>query len=92
MNLRVIEGGRQDAEVVDLVAILPVRANEVRREADRRLRKLDYERLLNRERATGTPVPRDVRYLAMQIDFVADALSALADIPADFRSDRYWPG
>ncbi|CAD7046747.1 hypothetical protein REJC140_04131 [Pseudorhizobium endolithicum] len=91
MNLRVIEGGRRDAEAVDLVAILPARADEVRREADRRLRALDYERLSNRERMTGVPVPREIRYLAMQINFVADTLSALGVIPADFRSDRYWP-
>ena len=92
MNLRVIEGGWRDAEAVDLVETLPTMASEVRREADRRLHALGYQRLLNREMVTGIPIAREVRYLAMQIDFVAGALSALTDIPADFRSDRYWPG
>jgi hypothetical protein len=37
------------------------------------------------------PVPREIRYLALQIGYVAEAIGRLADIPADFRSDSYWP-
>ncbi|MBP2559278.1 hypothetical protein J2857_002029 [Neorhizobium galegae] len=40
---------------------------------------------------TGIPVPREIRYLAMQIGFVAEAIVGLADIPVDYRSDFYWP-
>ena len=97
MNLRVIEGGRGTFCEVPSLDILdsdptPPQSADVRREADRRLRRLDYDRWRNRELATGLPMPRDVRYLAMQIEFVAQKLAALPAIPADYRADVYWPG
>lgn len=97
MNFRVIEGGRatvQEVPSLDLADIeLPVpKRADVRHEAERRLRKLDYERWRTRELATGAPMPREVRYMAMQIEFVAEKLAALAVIPADYRADIYWPG
>jgi len=36
-------------------------------------------------------MPPVFQYFAMQIDFAADAISRLDPIPADFRSDLYWP-
>lgn len=91
MNLRVIQGGLRDQQLLDAATPLRTSPFDVRREADRRLHALDYDRYLTRERAVGIAVPREIRYLAMQIDFVARTLSSLADIPEDFRSDRYWP-
>jgi hypothetical protein len=96
MNLRVIEGGRDSVREVTGpdMAYLELRVRQsadVRREADRRLQKLDYMRLHTRQLATGIPMPREIFYLAMQIEFVAKALASLADIPADYRSDAYWP-
>lgn len=97
MNLRVIEGGRDtfrevpSIDMSDLEQLAPQRA-DVRLEADRRLRRLGYDRWRNRQLATGLPMPRDVRYLAMQIEFVAETLAALANIPSDYRADVYWPG
>lgn len=91
MAFRVIEGGRT-GEPSSFVSgeTLPSR-EAVLAEAERRIRATGYETWRNRERLTGTPVPRDIGYLAMQIRYVADAISGLADIPADYRSDTYWP-
>ena len=86
MNLRVIEGGRGNVCEANIRSTLPPDENDVRREARRRLDALDVDRWRNREKATGMPVPRK-----MQIAFVADALSALPSVPADFQSDIYWP-
>lgn len=90
--LRVIEGGLSTAayDAADAGPIMPNR-QDVQREADRRLKAAGYETWTNRERLTGMPVPRELRYLAMQIGFVAEAIGGLADIPSDFRSDFYWP-
>ncbi|MFN7024375.1 MAG: hypothetical protein ACK4QP_07600 [Pseudorhizobium sp.] len=96
MNLRVIEGGRHtfwevpSIDISDIEPPGPQRA-DVRLEADRRLRRLGYDRWRNRQLATGLPMPRDVRYGAMQIEFVAEKLASLTEIPADFRADVYWP-
>jgi hypothetical protein len=43
------------------------------------------------EYAAGVPMPSSLRYLAMQIEFAAEALCRLDRIPADFHSDLYWP-
>jgi hypothetical protein len=93
MGLRVIEGGLATcvAKPADLAeGDMPSR-DDVLREAERRIRSTGYETWRNRERLTGIPVPREIRYLAMQIGFVAEAIARLADIPADYRSDFYWP-
>ncbi|MCJ8520744.1 hypothetical protein ABID21_003966 [Pseudorhizobium tarimense] len=94
MNLRVIEGGRdtlRELTDVEVPGFSPRKA-DVRREADRRLKRLDYDRWRTRELATGIRMPRELRYLAMQIEFVAERLTALKEIPADYRADAYWPG
>ena len=44
-----------------------------------------------RELAVGEHMPRDLRYLGMQMDFAASAMAALDPIPTDFASDIYWP-
>lgn len=64
---------------------------DVLREAERRIGATGYQKWRNRETATGLPVPRDVQYVVMQIRYVAEAISRLSRIPADFRSDIYWP-
>lgn len=91
---KVIEGGLSaglspaaEAAVDD---VSPNR-EDVLREAERRIRQTGYQTWHNRERLTGIPVPTEIRYLAMQIRYAAEAIGRLADIPADFRSDSYWP-
>jgi len=43
------------------------------------------------EFAIGVPMPSSLRYLAMQIEYAAEAMCRLDHIPADFDSDLYWP-
>ncbi len=64
---------------------------DVRKEAARRIDESGYHLSRIREFATGAPMPAALRYLRMQIDFAAEALVRLDPIPADFRSDSYWP-
>ena len=66
-------------------------ARAVLAEAERRLRAAGYERLRARALATGVEMPKEMKYLHMQIDFVAKTLSSLDVVPDDFRADRYWP-
>jgi len=92
MRLRVIEGGLGAAEQHDREAESrrPDR-EDVRREAARRLGASGYNRSRVMEFAAGVPMPAVLKYLAMQIDFAAEAISRLDPIPADYRSDLYWP-
>ncbi|TDK38833.1 hypothetical protein E2F50_01425 [Rhizobium deserti] len=98
MALRLIEGGRVDAASTAADHYLPGRLSncipdksDVRREAERRLQVVGYPKWHDRQAATGISMPREIKYLAMQIGYVAEALSALSTIPLDFRSDIYWP-
>lgn len=93
MIFRVIEGGIGSQALPDEDAgkRYALDRNDVLREAERRIRATGYETWRNRETLTGVPVPRDLSYLAMQIRFAAEAIGKLTDIPADFRSDIYWP-
>jgi hypothetical protein len=93
MGLRVIEGGLAAcvAKPADLAGDYMPSRDDVLREAERRIKASGYETWHNRETLTGMPVPREIRYLALQIGYVAEAIGRLADIPADFRSDSYWP-
>lgn len=91
MKLRVIEGGlssagQRDSQTSDRG---PER-EDIRREAARRLSASGYHRSCVME-SLGVPMPSALQYLAMQIDFAADAIGRLDPIPADFRSDLYWP-
>jgi hypothetical protein len=93
MNLRVIEGG------LSMAAGAGARPDEnpqpdkddVAREATRRLGESGYHLSRLKEFAIGVAIPLELRYLKIQIDFAAAALSRLDPIPADFRSDGYWP-
>lgn len=69
----------------------PPNRDDVRKEAARRIEGSGYHLSRIREFATGAPMPATLRYLRMQIDFAAEALARLDPIPADFRSDSYWP-
>jgi hypothetical protein len=93
MKLFVIEGGRTNAAidiVFEMHAATPSR-NDVRAEAARRLKAIGYEDWRVREFVTGISMPSALKYLRMQIDFVAETISHLERIPEDFRSDTYWP-
>jgi hypothetical protein len=64
---------------------------DVSKEATRRLAALGYAQHNARALATGANIPNRIRHLALQINFVADTLMALNEIPTDFKSDMYWP-
>lgn len=91
MKLKVIEGGLNSTTDKDRQAAdrRPER-EDIRREAARRLSASGYHRSRVME-TVGVPMPSALQYLAMQIDFAADAIGRLNPIPADFRSDLYWP-
>jgi len=93
MMFKVIEGGRGRAAEMDerpAEGRAPSR-EDVCREAARRLGESGYHLSRIREFATGSPMPAALKYLSLQIDFAAEALSRLNPIPEDFRSDGYWP-
>jgi len=89
MGFRVIEGGLGKPYPEEDGATPTQR--DVEREAERRLNALGYPKWRNRRALTNMPIPREIEYPAMQIRYVAEVLSGLVDIPADFRSDIYWP-
>ncbi|MEQ1409343.1 hypothetical protein ABK249_31030 [Neorhizobium sp. Rsf11] len=93
MAFRVIEGGlaARSPAFAGTTGDAPPTQEDVLREAERRIRAIGYDRWRNREAVTGIPAPREIKYLAMQIGYVAEAIGKLADIPADFHSDVYWP-
>ncbi|MFS8147023.1 hypothetical protein [Rhizobium sp. BR 249] len=91
MIFKVIEGGRGQAADTRPEEGCGASRDDVRREAARRLDESGCHISRVREFATGTPMPAALRYLSLQIDFVAEALSRLDPIPLDFRSDAYWP-
>jgi hypothetical protein len=84
---RVIEGGLGGATIVKG----PADAEDVRREAARRLRVAGYDDAATRSFVTGRPLPDGLKYLKLQMEFSAAALAKLSPVPADFRDDRYWP-
>ncbi|MBP1882238.1 hypothetical protein [Sinorhizobium mexicanum] len=84
MKFRVIDGGKvHEAVSAD--------SPTIRAEAERRIEATGYEQWRVRSLATGTPIPRSIRYLKMQIEFVAGKLEQLNPIPGDFTDDKYWP-
>ena len=90
---RVVEGGLSIPAMPETAMdgnFTPSR-DDLRLEAERRIKATGYETWRNRESLTGIPVPRDISYLAMQIRYTAEAIGRRADVPADFRSDIYWP-
>jgi hypothetical protein len=64
---------------------------DVRLEAQRRLNASGYTRHRARALATGADIPEPIRNYALQVNFVADTLTALKPIPQDFQLDSYWP-
>jgi hypothetical protein len=93
MKLFVIEGGKGNAAgdaVFQLHAAKPA-LGDVMAEAARRIEASGYEDWRVREFVTGASMPSALKYLRMQIEFVAEALLRLDPIPEDFRSDTYWP-
>jgi hypothetical protein len=99
MTFKVIQGGRAIEDGSSSPGFpagntgrdtIPCR-DDVLAEAECRIKAMGYETWRNRHTLTGAPVPRDISYRAMQIRFAAEAIGRLADIPADFRSDIYWP-
>jgi hypothetical protein len=94
MRLVLIEGGLglsdgdQDQPKARICTPGPL---DVGKEARRRLREAGWEQWQVKSVATGCAIPQDLRYIAMQINYVAEALARLATIPDDFRSDAYWP-
>ncbi|WP_407716629.1 hypothetical protein [Mangrovibrevibacter kandeliae] len=93
MKFKVIEGGLADgpADGPEAAAGGPVRPDQVAYEAARRIRAIGFDAWRIREFATGRPMPREIRYLQLQISFVGEALARLDPIPEDYRADRYWP-
>jgi NAD(P)H-hydrate repair Nnr-like enzyme with NAD(P)H-hydrate epimerase domain len=93
MKLFVIECGKGNAAgdaIFQLHAAKPG-PSDVMAEAARRIETSGYEDWRVREFVTGASMPSALKYLRMQIEFVAEALLRLDRIPADFRSDTYWP-
>jgi hypothetical protein len=88
VKLQLIEGGRT---ATDEYASERPDAAAVRAEAARRLRESGSEAARVKELLTARPVPPEIQYLRLQVEYAAAALSTLAVIPADFRDDRYWP-
>lgn len=84
---RVIEGGLGGATVIRG----PADADDISREAARRLREAGYDEALTRSFATGRSVPEGLKYLKLQIDFARAALARRSPTPSDYRDDKYWP-
>lgn len=86
---RVIEGGRggpseDDPNCADTASL-------VHSEGQRRMAAAGLARFEARERITGIPMPQALKIFKVQIEFAITALSRLCPLPADYRSDGYWP-
>ncbi|MEZ2131737.1 MULTISPECIES: hypothetical protein [unclassified Sinorhizobium] len=93
MKFYVIEGGLSEAASKNDAngdALSPS-MHDVKTEAARRIKDSGYEEWRVREFVTGAPIPSALKYLRMQIEFAAEALTRLSPIPHDFRADAYWP-
>ncbi|RWX75695.1 hypothetical protein EPK99_18570 [Neorhizobium lilium] len=90
MVFRVIEGGLAIAAPADTACEQPSR-EDVEHEAERRLRAINYQMWERREAVVGISMPREIKYLAMQVIFAAQAIASLRRIPQDFQADFYWP-
>jgi hypothetical protein len=92
MGFRVIEGGRGAAVAAEWCeAPREPGKDDVKREAARRLGASGYHIARIREMATGVGMPSHLKYLPIQLNFAAEALSQLVPIPSDFDADGYWP-
>lgn len=94
MRFAVIEGSREWTEPSrhrGPATPMAVSVEDVEAEARRRLKAIKLDEWRTREFITGRPVPEDVRHLAAQIEFAAQAIARLSPIPTDFDDDVYWP-
>ena len=93
MRFAVIDGGKEWAGQGQQRSMRApsIDVEDVEAEARRRLKAIRLDQWRTREFLTGTPMPDDIRQLALQIDYAAQAISRLSPIPEDFDSDVYWP-
>ncbi|MGI2032347.1 hypothetical protein ACRQ1B_08135 [Rhizobium panacihumi] len=91
VKLTVIEGGRSNKAEGEADHLIGPTPEDVRKEAERRIHASGYDAWRIRELATGAPMPIEIRYLRMQIEYAAQAIARFVKIPADFSSDGYWP-
>lgn len=93
MRFAVITGSREWTEAMPerVLPQRPVEVEDVQYEARRRLKALKVEEWRVREFVTGVPMPENIRHLALQIEFAAQAIGRLSPIPADYNDDIYWP-
>ena len=91
VNLKVIEGGKGKAASNPAIGWTFPTAEDVRKEAERRIHVSGYDDWRIWELATGKPMPVEIRYLRMQIEYASQAIARFVKIPADFTSDSYWP-
>jgi hypothetical protein len=88
MYLRVIEGGLTETSDTTTRSLSK---SDVMAEAMRRIKTSGYDRYHARYLVTGEAIPKRLQYLKIQIAWVADTLSGLDPIPADYAEDKYWP-
>ncbi|MGF9562047.1 hypothetical protein [Neorhizobium sp. JUb45] len=91
VKFMVIEGGKGRFAANEAGRAGRPTSEDVRKEAERRIHASGYDDWRVRELATGTPMPIEIRYLRMQIEYAAQAIARFVKIPADFASDNYWP-
>ncbi|MGE7369175.1 hypothetical protein ACQKKX_08900 [Neorhizobium sp. NPDC001467] len=91
VKLVVIEGGKGGGARGGTAEWHRPTADDVRKEAERRIHASGYDDWRIRELATGAPMPIEIRYLRMQIEYAAQAIARFVKIPRDFTSDSYWP-
>ncbi len=91
MRLAVIDGGLNSGDQKRWDRAEPIRPEDVEAEAARRMRDGRVNEWRVREFVTGHPMPPDIKYLELQINFAARAICKLSPIPADFADDLYWP-
>lgn len=91
VKLTVIEGGRGLMVSGAMEDRAQPTAADVRMEAERRIHACGYDDWRVRELATGKPMPVEIRYLRMQIEYAAQAMARFMQIPSDYASDNYWP-
>lgn len=84
---RVIEGGLGGATVVRG----PAGAEDIAREASRRLKAAGYDDAMARSFVTGCGIPEGLKYFKLQVDYAVAALTRRSPTPVDFRDDKYWP-
>jgi hypothetical protein len=93
VRFAVIQGSREWTESVpeSFEQETSFEVADVAAEARRRLKAIKLDEWKVREFVTGRPMPEDIRHLALQIEFAAQAIGRLSPIPSNFTDDVYWP-